>query len=1405
MSRKNRKQKSEEEKQKINDGEQENFFSEEMKEEIKMMWEIPQIFHFLHLARESLNIPPFSIYEMERMLLIPRASKQLANIMTCLLSSPITKAKVRKVPPMPYAFWTNILTHKVASWFKVYQAKHKDATKVLETIGIEPEFWNVFPNASIFNGKYFEDLSFRQRIWLLKTVCDTIMHTRKTVQEDIAKQPWEDQFETLLGVDRYGTRYMYFPQFIPTDLRIYRHCLDNRVLSTVKPVRPREETETGKLVGARLSRYKQKKMESYNNSSARRSTRHSSIKNNDLNYKCYDSSASSLISEDTNLSNTSTCTNNNISLNTINRKRCRSLSKMSEESALSNARSSGYDTNTSSDNKSVDNESSSVFKGFVNTQNDNCGIGIINEMLDDLKSEIDEERRANECGSNSSELSQEIKAHKNADSCEILAVERDENERLSDNLSNSSKTDDEKLNDIISAENSKLPESVHTKSLSASDNVSDISILTSKSDDQKLSETKTSSSNVIMTLNDSLCASPSIDDSVSLTEKITKFAFHVNKVKGSSIIKRSDYPIDGRNLRKIIQSRCKVGKEHNNERKIELIKYEKLETDEIDEMDKIDETEEKNYSANELDLQEDVESDLDNYTNNSNTGYNLRSSKDPKTDEYKKNFDKMLSDLGASDFRLIVDTVEGLRDLINSFSESTNSENNITIDIAPQCEITLVENLTELLNFLEPIEGALKDTMRKARAKLQREWSNFKEGNVEDQDSSSEGGLNSNWWVLGSQGRDPLSSSGDATLQTLPQLTLSSLGTQSSQQQHQSTEGENTVENSEQSRRESREASGDERWKGNGDKQSDVEVSSTRRKQVEEGGKKQELNKQPGENESASNDEDTEQQTRRVLRTRGVSSYTEQLYSDDESDENELEEWTDIEAVYAAPGAQDDTSASHSSPKVRHVDDQSEEEDSDQDWILPGSRKRKNKRPSANRRLKSFQHKVQSITENTSQNNVAFSVPHLANAKISKDKFKVKLKSNKETTEFEKTRGLQGTHDGSNTVVSTTNKVDPKRAVSTTNAVCKLESVESVHSELDIKDEGPIYESNSNHYVQNNFGFANQQQNYYYVMQQNPGIAAGENVMSPLGAPVMQQSVIVQGIASPQVQGYYVQPGPQPSYVMQNSQTNFLPAAQQQPVFQQQDPQMMATQPYVNSVSYVPYVVATSTQPQEYMVAPMTNQQNPLKPQNRCNQNNRYMTISRQNSQQPNSMIIRSNNTPVRDICQKTSSSKPARGNVPQQRTSKTTPQRRAPQTSSTKNSGQKTTSLIMLSDSDDEIEMIITEKTSTLEKEARLKQASRNDNESRQKPVITSDITVASAKGVIPPQIIQRMSQGGISITPVKTTPPPPTNANTQLVVVVNETGSHYALALPNGSKLILTPEQVAQIRASNGGKLIL
>lgn len=123
-----------------------------------------------------------------------------------------------------------------------------------------------------------------------------------------------------------------------------------------------------------------------------------------------------------------------------------------------------------------------------------------------------------------------------------------------------------------------------------------------------------------------------------------------------------------------------------------------------------------------------------------------------------------------------------------------------------------------------------------------------------------------------------------------------------------------------------------------------------------------------------------------------------------------------------------------------------------------------------------------------------------------------------------------------------------------------------------------------------------------------------------------------------------------------------------------------------------------------------------------------------------------------------------------------------------------KSTSLIVLSDSDDEIEMIIPNKP-----------IAPSPSKASTVTPIKPKLPGVPQKPTLPPELVQRMSEGNISISPVKTVQPAPAQSNTQLVVVVNETGSHYALALPNGGKLILTPEQVAQIRASNGGKLLL
>ncbi|XP_020297135.1 uncharacterized protein LOC109861754 isoform X2 [Pseudomyrmex gracilis] len=1340
------------------------------------------------------------MYEMERMLLMPRASKQLANVMTCLLSSPITKAKLHKVPPMPYEFWTNILAYKIACWFKVYYSKHKDPAKVLDSIGVEPEFWSLFPDGFSLDGKDFEDLSFKQRVWLLKTVCDTIMHTRKAVQEDIAKQPWLCQFETVLGFDRYGARYIHFPQFLPNDFRIYRHCLDNNVLSTAKLVKSEQESEEAKsfksnIIAVRLNKCRKGKSQYYNNndlSNHKSNRQETASKSNDkdLNsFKCNDSAVNSFISEDTNLSSTSTCSNNNVNSNVAKRNRCRSLSKTSDESILSNARSSGYDTTTFSE-KSVFDESSQMFKGFANTETDNCSIGIIKEMLNDLKSEIDEEKKANKRESNSdSELESKDNnsttlSCKSTTNCDVtLTCEKDETKSFWDNLSSSLKTDDEKLKEIIDSGGSKLPENMYLKSLSAVDDFSDSSTITCKSDDEKLSETKNSDSTLSaienndrkVTFTRSFCASSSSSESLNkdVTKREhfgkTKILRSVTKAKLNNSEETETVP--KRNLRKRTRLRShykRIQSEINANKKESKIVNAMKDEGKVLRSDKTDET-----------IKSDIE-DSDDSTNN--IRYNLQNSNNPKTEERQEHFNKILSDLSVSDFHLVADSVDGLRDLISVFKTRNSETNNAdSTKETSTCETKLLEKLIELLNNVESIETIAKDATRKARAKLQREWFNFKEGIVEDQDSSGEGGLSSNWWILGSQGRDPLSTTGDPTLQTLPRSALSASGAQNAQPSSDENKDKDAIKSvDEQSRRDSREASDDRRNDdGNSEKQTEDEVSSGRNQPNKKQEEKQKHKQQDKKSEDASIDEDTEQQTRRVLRARGVSSYTEQLYSDYETDEDELEEWADVEAVYAAPGTQADTSVAHATPKVRHADDWSEQEDSDQDWILPGTRKRKNKRPSANRRLKSFQHKMQTIKENTSQTNAQ-----------------------------------------SNRIVSPDNlKIWNKKTSPPNNPICKIDSV---HSELDIKED-PIYESaaETTNYEQNSYDPMNPQQNYYYVIPHNPGIS-GESQ----NAPLVQTNTFVQEM-TPQVpaQAYYVLPGAQPNYVMQNSSANLLSATEQQPVFQQHQSvyqsqscsPMMVTQSYVNNVncmSYGGHVIA-SVQPSSIAPrSPMINSQNSIptsKPQNRLLAPQPKLSYPNY----PRGAVIRSSNPPVRGACNRPANPRGfvARGMGPRSRMSnpqsvQAAPRQQTPQISITeKSSGQKTTSLIVLSDDDDEIEMIITEKTPPDTASAVEKSTSRKtvDQQSRQKPRITSDITLASSKSIIPPQIIQRMSQGGISITPIKNTPPPQANTNTQLVVVVNETGSHYALALPNGSKLILTPEQVAQIRASNGGKLIL
>lgn len=687
------------------DWEEENIFPDEVKKEMESMWEIPQIFHFLHLAKEALNIPHLSMYEMERMLQIPRASKQLANIMTSLLSSPVTKAKLRKIPPMPYEFWTNILACKMKGWFRVYERKHHDSIKVLETIGVEPEFWNVFPDAPLLNGKDFEELSFKQRVWLLKTVCDTVMHTRKTVQEEIAKQSWEDQFETTLGTDRFGARYIYFPQFIKGDLRVYRHCMENKILSTVKPVKTKLKTESEIKMKVKDSapKYKiktRKKRSRLCNSLSSRSkinvNKHEEKLSND--YKCNsDSATGSLMNEDTNLSSTSTFSNNNnhINLDSTIEKTLTNLPKTSEISTTSGdtqstiVRSSGYDSNSSISKTCSKRSSQRMFKGFSKSKNDNCNIEIISAILNDLKSQVSEEKVTEDGSVTLTNTAQGNVESNPAKQCLDSSDSRvdESTDRSVDNLSSSSKTDDEKLNEIIGAEGSKLNDQNSSNVFYPGKEIRQMST-TSKSDDEKLIETRTIGN-------------------CTKEKKVTQ---------SQNEDRTTDVRLENNTGRR--------------RRRSEENKKSKESTD--SDMECKDENDLLSLSELRTLLQREAMQDDCSFDGQSEVEQNLRKLKRSKSTEQKQNaedFNEMLLELGTSDFLLVADSVESLRELISSFSPNPDSSN-ANSDKDTACETRLVNKLTELLASVDKLEPALRNSVKKARGKLQKEWTSYKEGAV---------------------------------------------------------------------------------------------------------------------------------------------------------------------------------------------------------------------------------------------------------------------------------------------------------------------------------------------------------------------------------------------------------------------------------------------------------------------------------------------------------------------------------------------------------------------------------------------------------------------------------------------------------------------------------------------------
>ena len=107
----------------------EQIMNPRVKAQMRLMWEIPQIGHFLHLAQKALHIGEIAQFELEHMFLMPRASVLLATLMTSLLSSPNQRVKLADSPPTPYAIWAARVNSRVAEWYRTYNREGRNAVK----------------------------------------------------------------------------------------------------------------------------------------------------------------------------------------------------------------------------------------------------------------------------------------------------------------------------------------------------------------------------------------------------------------------------------------------------------------------------------------------------------------------------------------------------------------------------------------------------------------------------------------------------------------------------------------------------------------------------------------------------------------------------------------------------------------------------------------------------------------------------------------------------------------------------------------------------------------------------------------------------------------------------------------------------------------------------------------------------------------------------------------------------------------------------------------------------------------------------------------------------------------------------------------------------------------------------
>ncbi|KAK3608519.1 hypothetical protein CHS0354_010374 [Potamilus streckersoni] len=210
--------------QELLEWEEKQLFQGKLKEQMKAMWEIPQISLFLFLCQTPLNLGEIPHFELERCFMMPRESSTMQQIMTSLLSTPFQRTKFNLKNLMPYNVWEEKLRTKMQPWYKLLEDSSGNMPEVAYKLGLDEKFFQVVGNRNPLEKKKYHQLSFYRRVWIIKGLCDHIVETQESLREMIESHALEDQRDYHLGMDADGYTYHHFPQFCGADLRIYRQA-----------------------------------------------------------------------------------------------------------------------------------------------------------------------------------------------------------------------------------------------------------------------------------------------------------------------------------------------------------------------------------------------------------------------------------------------------------------------------------------------------------------------------------------------------------------------------------------------------------------------------------------------------------------------------------------------------------------------------------------------------------------------------------------------------------------------------------------------------------------------------------------------------------------------------------------------------------------------------------------------------------------------------------------------------------------------------------------------------------------------------------------------------------------------------------------------------------------------------